>query len=418
MSTEDIEKVIYKGANAWNMYRDLNPDTLLDSRSGECVARLLSKTRTENNLGIDFTGYNFSGLNFAKADLSLLKLNAVDFRNTILTDAKLLYTELRDADLRDATLQNASLQEVIFIGADLRNTNFINAVLSNANLLYAKLDGADFTMARLDRCICNIDEFRKTKNDNTDESTMIFYSSEYEKNNRIIKSIVFLPEHKQAGIAILEYFSEVLRQKYPYMEVKITIEQLDKKVRMIIDPPEGEQEIIERTLEEYGMVISGKMKPEEFLENPMEVLRLKNKLEIAEMELRQERRIFQLTENHYGNRILSLENEITNLYGIIGQAFGNSKETNNIMKTLVEKYHDSEIALSALNLIEEKIETGISDEDAEKIYKLLYDAREKKPGIITDLKTFIIGSMSGATGNMVADIIPKLLLLLPIINKF
>ncbi len=33
---------------------------------------------------------------------------------------------------------------------------------------------------------------------------------------------------------------------------------------MIIDPLEGDREVIEKTLDEYGLVVTGKMTPEEF----------------------------------------------------------------------------------------------------------------------------------------------------------
>ncbi|MCP4350955.1 MAG: hypothetical protein GY795_36275 [Desulfobacterales bacterium] len=66
-----------------------------------------------------------------------------------------------------------------------------------------------------------------------------------------LKRIEFSPEHHQAGIAILDYFGTVLRKKYPDTKATVSIKQEHMKLTMIIDPVEGEAEIIEKALDEY-----------------------------------------------------------------------------------------------------------------------------------------------------------------------
>ncbi|MCP4107357.1 MAG: hypothetical protein GY749_17740 [Desulfobacteraceae bacterium] len=63
--------------------------------------------------------------------------------------------------------------------------------------------------------------------------------------------IEFPPEHRQAGIAILDYFGTVLRKKYPDTKATVSIKQEHMKLIMVIDPAEGEGEIIEKALDEY-----------------------------------------------------------------------------------------------------------------------------------------------------------------------
>ncbi|MEM7032351.1 MAG: leucine-rich repeat domain-containing protein [Chloroflexota bacterium] len=107
----------------------------------------------------------------------------------------------------------------------------------------------------------------------------------------IERLIEFAPEHKQAGIGILNYFGDVLDQKYPDMDVKISIQQDGNKVTMIIDPPEGEIEIIQQTLEDYSLVVTGKKPVEEFLDEPTQIIQLQNKLDMALMEIKQNERL-------------------------------------------------------------------------------------------------------------------------------
>jgi transcriptional regulator with XRE-family HTH domain len=134
---------------------------------------------------------------------------------------------------------------------------------------------------------------------------------------RVERSIEFPPEYWEAGTSILSYFSRVLRVKYPSQKIKVRIEQEGLRLRMIIDTPTGEKEKIEKTLEEYGLVVAGKIRPESFFSDPLEAMALKNKLEIADLELRQARNLLDFTRDNSQQRIESLEVQVNRLYSII-----------------------------------------------------------------------------------------------------
>ncbi|MCP4106255.1 MAG: DUF1566 domain-containing protein [Desulfobacteraceae bacterium] len=114
--------------------------------------------------------------------------------------------------------------------------------------------------------------------------------AEFQNENLISRSIEFPPQYYQAGISILNYFGTVLRKKYPDTKAKIRIEQEDLKITMIIDPVEGEREIIEKALDEYGLVITGNMTPEEFTNDRLLLIEMKSELRYAQnkIELQQE----------------------------------------------------------------------------------------------------------------------------------
>ena len=143
---------------------------------------------------------------------------------------------------------------------------------------------------------------------------------DYVGKGAIVRSLEFAPEHREAGTSILTYFNHILRIKYPDVKVKVKIEQNGLVLRMIIHTPTGYKEIMEETLEEYGMVVSGRLKAELFLSDPLEVIALKNKLEIAHLELRQARDLLSFTQTSSQKQIDFFESEVNKLYCLIEQS--------------------------------------------------------------------------------------------------
>ena len=149
------------------------------------------------------------------------------------------------------------------------------------------------------------------------------YVDQTEYDNIIVRHIEFPPEYRQAGLGIINYFSEIVHQKYPDIPVYIRIKQEDLTVRMVIETPEGHRDIVERTLETYGLIISGKMQPSDLLTNQFHILALENKLELTKIELRMTQQHFQIAERYneqQQNRITALETEVTGLRQLVGES--------------------------------------------------------------------------------------------------
>ena len=110
-------------------------------------------------------------------------------------------------------------------------------------------------------------------------------------NEKVVldRSIEFPPEFRQAGLGILNYFGEIVREKYPDENAKIRIEQVGSKVRMVIEAEDGSREVIEKALEEYELVVTGQMPPESIFEDRAKILELKNELRIAESRIESQR---------------------------------------------------------------------------------------------------------------------------------
>ena len=154
---------------------------------------------------------------------------------------------------------------------------------------------------------------------------------------KIERSIEFPPEYWQAGISILSYFSHVLNVKYPSQKIKVRIEQEGLILRMEIETPTGEREKIEKTLEEYRLVITGKIQIESFFSDPFEVMALKNKLEMAALELRQTKQLLDFTRDNSQQRIESLEVWVKQLYSIIGNGLQSGNHVFGVIGKMAEQ---------------------------------------------------------------------------------
>ncbi len=167
--------------------------------------------------------------------------------------------DLCGADLQGTKLQDAKLQD-----ADHRDTKLQYSNLNGANFDRALLDGADFTTAYFNRQT-RFDDI-SISGETKGLGAWVFNPEKY-----IIREIEFPPEYHQAGVGIMNYFATVLRQKYPDIRATVQITQEDLTVRMTIETDGGHRETIEQTLNEFGLVMTGKMLPEEFSSDPLEV---------------------------------------------------------------------------------------------------------------------------------------------------
>ena len=120
MSNPDHLAKLLQGQDAWNAWREAEPDIVPD----------LSGAALTERAGIP------------RAILS----GGLDLRGAMLQDADLSGAALREADLTYACLEGADLRQ-----ADLARTALIQADLSDTNLAGARLDNADLTGASLSR---------------------------------------------------------------------------------------------------------------------------------------------------------------------------------------------------------------------------------------------------------------------------
>ncbi|MBP2313393.1 hypothetical protein [Azospirillum soli] len=222
----------------------------------------------------------------------------------------------------------------------------------------------------------------------------------------IIRQLEFSETHKQAGISILSYFANVLKQKQPSVIACIKIEQSESVIRMIIETPEGSKEIVEKTLEGYVEVVTDKIKPEDFFENPLHIMELKHKLEIAKLEIRQKEEILRISERQRSaleDRVANLENIVSEQYRSMGHNLSSVVNVTDKVVLLLERTATQQLSPSVSQLVEDikdTIKNGVDHNNIEDIKKAIIEIKNKDTSVFTHLLDILgKGSVSGAAGN-------------------
>ncbi|MBW1796215.1 MAG: sigma-54-dependent Fis family transcriptional regulator [Deltaproteobacteria bacterium] len=137
-------------------------------------------------------------------------------------------------------------------------------------------------------------------------------------SNKIVleRYIEFPPEYHQAGVSIMSFFGEILRRKYPEHKATVKIEQDGLRVRMIVEPLTGKAEVFERALDEYGLVLTGQITPDEFTKDQFLAINLKHELRLAQARIESQKELLHYQEINLRNQ----ENQIDQLMNLIGKA--------------------------------------------------------------------------------------------------
>ena len=156
MPDENHLAILNKGVEAWNEWREVNPDIIPDLSNAPLMSANLdgadlSRAVLDNaNLRqAKLRKANLSRAHLSGADLSNVDLSGADLGYAHLISANLREAHLRGADLRQADLREACLSKGDFFRAHLRRTSLFNANLVMAELCGADLSNADLSMADL-----------------------------------------------------------------------------------------------------------------------------------------------------------------------------------------------------------------------------------------------------------------------------
>lgn len=222
------------------------------------------------------------------------------------------------------------------------------------------------------------------------------------------KSIEFPQEYYQAGVSILSYFGEVLKQRHPDVRAKVRIEQDGLMVRMHIESATGDKEIIEKTLEEYGLVVAEELPAEALFDSRLQIIALEQKLELAKMEVRHTHQILALARAGYEERIGDLQEEVRYLRAHIGQHLKQTEtvhgllaqqcestetlmlaqvaQADRVIQDLLRQAADNRVLFDALTSIEEKLTRGVKPNDEEAVKQALAVIHREKPSMLSQLK--------------------------------
>lgn len=233
----------------------------------------------------------------------------------------------------------------------------------------------------------------------------------------------FTHENYQAGVAILSYFGEILKQKYPDIEAKVTIEQDDYKVRMTIVTPDGNQEIIEEALNTYTQVVIKEKEPEELLDNRIQISELKMQLSMIETQLEHKKELLMLSDERYKNDVVATRNEVEFLrlclskqmqmtqdsHVLIGKQIDKDEKVtlaqlsyfDNTIQALVEQSYGNQALIDALNQLQNLLDRGVSAKDEQESKEILEIIKHESPSTYGQLSELLKNSMYGVSGNMI-----------------
>ncbi|MGH2569275.1 MAG: hypothetical protein ACRDGA_13135, partial [Bacteroidota bacterium] len=219
---------------------------------------------------------------------------------------------------------------------------------------------------------------------------------------RVVRTIEFRAEHHQAGIAILSYFSRVLEQKFPKDHYIVSITQEGSVVTLEVRTKDGMIEKVETALRDFGLVVKGEKPPEYLFDDKLEAMSLRNKLDIAAMELRHMEQLYNLTTNQNSNRIQKLDEEVGYLRQLVGDTMGGKEKSQSEFLNLIKVLSRSSTAqtASALSLLSERYKRGLRSEDEGDVKAALAAVEVERPGFLERLNDiFIKGAISGVSSN-------------------
>ncbi len=448
MANPEHVELVRQGAEAIAAWRETHRQERLDLPNADLRFADLSVANLHNaNLRhADLRDANLSDADLRNTDLSGAKLSVADLRNANLRNVNLREADLRDANLRNANLRNANLRAADLSvadlraadlrNADLRNadlsvTNLHNANLSDADLSAADLSAADLRNADLAGAAIN----RRTKFDD------VFVNGEtkglgpwiFNPDKYIIREIEFPPEYRQAGIGIMNYFAEVMRQKYPDIPATVQITQDDLTVRMTIETDEGHRETVEQTLEEYGLVVAKKIPPSALLDNRDDILALEHKLELKDMELRFTHQLLENKNEDYQKleaRVSTLEEQLLETFqqqrGDLSESFRHSQRLNarlvntssnhtseftQLFRDLLDRPDASADAVQdALATIQQTLESiderqEVADAERATLIESVRTLSDQSPTVLRQLAEAVPNVSSGIVANVISGVL-------------
>jgi hypothetical protein len=253
------------------------------------------------------------------------------------------------------------------------------------------------------------------------ENIEIFDFFPNESESIIERVLEFPNEHYQAGVAILSYFGEILKQKYPDIEAKVRIEQDGNIVRMTVDTTNGDREVIEKTLQDYALVVTNNSPPESLLSDALQIHALNNKLSLAELEIKQTRDLLRISEGHYASKVDALTEEVGFLRGQMSQQMqflgmsqqllaNQSQKEERLLIAHIESSRRTidELVTDAWNsaelknaLMAIKLSLESSKVDETEIKQALTVIRDISPSTFGDLSELLKNTVYGVTGNTV-----------------
>lgn len=202
-----------------------------------------------------------------------------------------------------------------------------------------------------------------------------------DKSVTLLRKLEFPPQYKESAVSILSYFSRVLEQKFPTMDAGVSILKRGQTVTLKIETKEGEISTIERTLDEYGQVVVGNLAPDQFFSEPLAIVELNNRLEVAKLELRLKEKSHLINSSHQEKRIESLEDQLKELRCLVGAQLTTVSELSSTISIIGNGERISPTVENALNTLTELVQKSYSVKNESDLREALAIIRKEERAI-------------------------------------
>lgn len=229
----------------------------------------------------------------------------------------------------------------------------------------------------------------------------------------IVREIKFPANYKDAGVSILAYFSKVLSEKYPDTDASVVISQHGDLVTLKIESDEGELERIEETLVNYGKVVKGEITPKELLPSTIASIELSNKLELAKMELRLREQSFSTLSEVQNLRIVSLENQVSELRNLIGTQLDTVQSLATSLATISKSNSVSKSVAKAINTIAKLTNAEHTKINEASLTEALLTVRNENESMFVKIKDSILSFSNSIAANIATPWVVTVLNSLP-----
>jgi uncharacterized protein YjbI with pentapeptide repeats len=176
MANEEHIEILAQGVQAWNEWREANPDVAPDLRGLHMTGQhdvLMNRNADEpsllflNGTPREWMANGLAGINLDKADLNgavieHVNLAGATLRHSVLRFANVTYTSIGDSDLRGAhiaasrlfrvSLASSNLQHAFLAGNAIHESDMSNCDLTGANLAYTSLCNVNMSGGTLVGC--------------------------------------------------------------------------------------------------------------------------------------------------------------------------------------------------------------------------------------------------------------------------
>ena len=148
------------------------------------------------------------------------------------------------------------------------------------------------------------------------------------------------------------------------------------------------------------------------MNNEIQLLSLRNKLDMAAIEIKHQKDILALTASSYNLRIESLEDQLKHLKTVLSKSIISNKVAQSHVSILIEKFSNGSVVESRLIELAKKIDSGLSNSDKEVFESTLTAINKQNPKLAQEFIKSLKGPLEGVAGNILYSWLPSISLLL------